>query len=66
VTQRKLDIRRDPGGVARALIDRYGVAAISVARYRALWARSHREDGDWEAWQWIAGTTMELLRAEPE
>ena len=66
MNQRKLDIRRDPGGVARALIDRYGVAAISVARYKALWARNNHDNRGWEAWQWIAGATAELLRAEPE
>lgn len=66
MTKRKLDIRRDPGGVARALIERYGVAAISVARYKALWARSVDDPRSWEAWQWVAGATAELLRAEPE
>lgn len=66
MSKRKLDIRRDPGGVARALIERYGVAAISVARYKALWARSTDDPGSWEAWQWVAGATAELLRAEPE
>jgi hypothetical protein len=65
VSQRKLDIQRDPGGVARALVDRYGVAAISVARYKALWARSVDDLGGWQAWQWVAGATAELLRAEP-
>ena len=64
--KRKLDIRKDPGGVARALIERYGVAAISVARYKALWARNTDDPGSWEAWQWVAGATAELLRAEPE
>jgi hypothetical protein len=66
VGKRKLDIRKDPGGVARALIERYGVAAISVARYKALWARNTDDPGSWEAWQWVAGATAELLRAEPE
>ena len=62
----KLDIARDPGGVARALIDRYGVAAGSVARWKALWARSRADDGAMLAWQWVAGATDEILRAEPD
>jgi hypothetical protein len=65
VSKRKLDIQRDPGGVARALVERYGIAAISVARYKALWARSVDDVGGWQAWQWVAGATAELLRAEP-
>lgn len=56
----------DARGIAKRLIERYGIAAISVARYKALWARSLSDTPTMEAWFWIAGAADEMLRAEPE
>ena len=66
MAENKLETRRDAQSVARALIERYGVAAESVARWKALWARDQQDQRQMEAWQWVAGATVELLRAEPE
>jgi hypothetical protein len=66
VSHPKLEISRDPGRIARALIERYGVAASSVARWKALHARSRADAGAMQAWQWVAGATDEILRAEPD
>ena len=60
----KLDILNDPLGVAHALIERYGVKAACVARWKALWARDHQDARLMEAWQWIAGAADEMLRAD--
>lgn len=66
MAETKLETRRDAQSVARALIERYGVAAESVARWKALWARDQQDHRQMEVWQWVAGATVELLRAEPE
>jgi hypothetical protein len=52
--------------LAEALIGRYGIRAISVANYHALWARHSGDLGKMEAWRRIAGATLEILRSEPE
>jgi hypothetical protein len=62
----KFDIINDAPTVARALIERYGVRASCVARWKALWARGHDDRTMMEAWQWVAGAADEMLRAEPE
>ena len=66
MAEEKLETRRDAQSVARALIERYGIAAESVARWKALWAREQQDPQGMEIWQWVAGATVELLRAEPE
>lgn len=63
---KKFDVVKDPPEVARALVERYGIRAGSVARWKALWAKNQADRSLMEAWQWVAGAADEMLRAEPD
>jgi hypothetical protein len=52
--------------LAKALIDKYGIRAISVANYNVLWARQAGDETKVQRWTSIAGATLEILRSEPD
>jgi hypothetical protein len=48
------------------LVGRFGERSTAVANHQALKAR-HRDDGfGVTAWRWIARSTVEILRCEPD
>jgi hypothetical protein len=51
---------------AHDLVGRFGERSTAVANHQALKAR-HRDDGfGVTAWRWIARSTVEILRCEPD
>jgi hypothetical protein len=52
--------------IAKALIGKYGIRAVTVANYNVLWARQAGDLPKLEAWRSIAGATLEILRSEPD
>jgi len=52
--------------LANQLIHAFGIRSTSYARHQALKARERGEGLHHAAWQWIAGATVEILRAEPD
>ena len=52
--------------VAKALVERYGIRATSVANYHALTARHSGDVPKMEAWRIVAVATIDILRSEPD
>jgi hypothetical protein len=52
--------------IARLLIERYGERSTSFAELQALRARENAQRATSDAWHWIATTTHEILRSDPE
>jgi hypothetical protein len=60
------DLLAEVDHIARLLIKRYGERSTSFAELQALRARENAQRTTSDAWHWIATTTREILRSDPE
>lgn len=57
---------QDAYSAAKLLISHYGEQAITYAAHQALKARERGDTRRMEAWNWITGAVVEVLRTDPE